>query len=240
MDKIIWILWLQGWKNAPWLQKQVAESWEVNNPGWKIEYVSLDNLKQYVTDIDYIYTHKDMSMKTKSNIIRLSLLKNYGGVWADSTVLCMRPLNTWINNASQFWMYRGPASWFIVSEKNGDIVKKWKAKCDEYWCIHDTIHHSSWMDHLFRDLCDTDKSVKESWEQVPCISCQDFGQANTFLDYPIHYNTPDIKKKFETNPPHVLKLSNRWNQNYRDNTSDIYQESNGYFAITMSKRPIKN
>ena len=44
LDKNIFILWLQGWEHATWLNKQVAESWEINNPDWKIHYIDLMNL----------------------------------------------------------------------------------------------------------------------------------------------------------------------------------------------------
>ena len=33
LPKRIWILWEQGWDNAPYLQKQVAQSWRCYNPG---------------------------------------------------------------------------------------------------------------------------------------------------------------------------------------------------------------
>jgi len=147
LNKTIWLLWLQGWDNAPWLQKQVALSWEINNPDWKIEYVTYDNLKKYINDIGYIYNkYRNISKQALSDIIRLSLLKNYGGVWADSTMLCMKPLNEWVFEKVQpagLWMYHGsgsgmtketgPASWFIISEKNGLMISKWKEKCDNYW-----------------------------------------------------------------------------------------------------------
>jgi len=125
LQKNIFLLWLQGWENAKWLNKQVAESWEINNPEWKIHYIDLANLKDYVNDIDYIYDEqKKISPQAKSDIIRLSLLKNHGGIWADATMLCMQPLDHWVYEAvepSQFWMYHGsgsgmtketgPASW---------------------------------------------------------------------------------------------------------------------------------
>ena len=44
LNKTIWILWLQGWDQAPWLQQQVAESWEINNPTWNVVRLSLENL----------------------------------------------------------------------------------------------------------------------------------------------------------------------------------------------------
>ena len=31
MQKNIFLLWLQGWDKAPWLQKEVLKSWEINN-----------------------------------------------------------------------------------------------------------------------------------------------------------------------------------------------------------------
>ena len=33
LPKRIWILWEQGWENAPYLQQQVAQSWRCYNPG---------------------------------------------------------------------------------------------------------------------------------------------------------------------------------------------------------------
>ena len=85
MDKNIFLLWLQGWKNAPWLQQQVLNSWQINNPNWNLILLDFNNLSEYVNDINYIYDSlKEISPQAKSDIIRLSVLKNHGGVWADS------------------------------------------------------------------------------------------------------------------------------------------------------------
>ena len=55
MDKNIFLLWLQGWDKAPWLQKKVLESWILNNEGWNIELLDIKNISDYVNDIDYIF-----------------------------------------------------------------------------------------------------------------------------------------------------------------------------------------
>ena len=111
IQKNIFILWLQGWDNAKWLNKKVAESWKINNLDWTVHCIDLVNLKDYVNDINYIYDNqKDISPQAKSDIIRLSLLKNYGGVWADATMLCMQPLEHWVHPAVEpvgLWMYHG-------------------------------------------------------------------------------------------------------------------------------------
>ena len=105
-----------------------------------LSLIDENNLVNYVKDIDYIYDkNKKITPQAKSDIIRLSLLKKNRDVWADSTLLCMQPLNHWVFDAlknSGIWMYHGhgsyldsdlgPASWFIVSEKNGYLISKWK------------------------------------------------------------------------------------------------------------------
>ena len=45
MTKNIFLLWLQGWDKAPWLQKKVLESWKINNPSWDIILIDQKNIK---------------------------------------------------------------------------------------------------------------------------------------------------------------------------------------------------
>ena len=119
INKTIWLLWLQGWDKAPWLPHQIKRSWEVKNPDWNVRLITRDNLKDYVTDIDYVY-QDSISPQAKSDIIRLSLLKNHGGVWADATLLCMQPLDNWVNDAiapSNFWMYHGTGGQMDIKQK---------------------------------------------------------------------------------------------------------------------------
>ena len=259
LNKTIWLLWLQGWDTAPWLVKQVAESWEINNPDWNIEYVTLDNLHNYVHDIDYIYDKtKEIEAPAKSDIIRLSLLKNHGGVWADATMLCMQPLSTWAQEAVKcagLWMYHGngggmdakngPASWFIISEKDSLIINKWKNACDKYWQNRTNADSYFWLDGLFRKLFESDLEFKNRWGRAPHLYCESKGQAHS-LYYRIgsvnwlsliSLNTPSLKKNFLKKPPYILKLS--WKEcpeNFPEIDSAEFKESNCYFVIQMSKR----
>tara|TARA_B100000579_G_C22648860_1_gene765171 strand:- start:458 stop:709 length:252 start_codon:yes stop_codon:yes gene_type:complete len=76
------------------------QSWQINNPKWNIELIDKYNLNKYVIDIDYIFDNsKKITPQAKSDIIKLSLLKNHGGIWADSTLLCMQPLDHWAFDA---------------------------------------------------------------------------------------------------------------------------------------------
>ena len=72
----IFLLWLQGWDKAPCLQREVLESWIINNHDWNVILIDQNNLVNYVKDIDYIYDkNKIITPQAKSDIIRLSLFK---------------------------------------------------------------------------------------------------------------------------------------------------------------------
>jgi hypothetical protein len=249
-NKTIWLLWLQGWDKAPWLVQQVRESWENYNPDWTIQLVDENNLKDFVTDIDYVY-RESISPQAKSDIIRLALLRKHGGVWADATLLCMQPLDKWVPDAIRpagFWMYHGkgggtmsrrdgPACWFIVSIKDSYIIKKWKTACDMYWIERKSADKYYWIDNLFKDLYETDHTFKVKWNAVPYVYCEDKGQPHMFADDSWKDDTPEVKKLIDTTPPYVLKFRLvRWKQECDNLDSPTCKASNGYHAIQSTKR----
>ena len=252
MRKNIFLLWLQGWDKAPWLQKKVLNSWCINNPDWNIELIDEKNLKNYVSDIDYIYDrNKKITPQAKSDIIRLSLLKNHGGVWADSTLLCMQPLNHWVFDAlknSGLWMYHGhgsnldsdlgPASWFIVSEKNGCLISKWKKRCDLLWRTRDSVKDYFWMDGLFKELLFTDEKFKNEWLKTPYLYCEEIGSSHTLANYNfgMHKNTKLLKEIFKSKPPYVLKLTSNFKDVFPKLNSKKFRNSNAFSAISLSTR----
>jgi len=253
LPKNIFLLWLQGWDNAKWLNKQVAESWKINNPDWTIHYIDFENLKDYVSDIDYIYdTTKDISPQAKSDIIRLSLLKNHGGIWADATLMCMQPLDHWVFEAiepSGFWMYqgyggygykdkvtKGVSSWFIISEKDNYFIKTWKEECDSFWSNIISTDQYCWMDNLFGKLFNTNNKFRQLWLNVKTIRSDDIGQAHTMAHYFMWEDQYYMKDLFYDKPPYVLKFWKAWNEHFPDQTTDQCKKSNGYFAIECSKR----
>jgi uncharacterized protein YlzI (FlbEa/FlbD family) len=76
-EKNIFLLWLQGWENAFWLNKQVAESWEINNPDWRVTLINFKNLKNYVDDIDYIYDNFRQQLLDIWNINSKKIIDRY-------------------------------------------------------------------------------------------------------------------------------------------------------------------
>jgi len=251
LNRTIWLLWLQGWENAPWLQRQVAKSWEVNNPTWTIQYVCLANLKEFVTDIDYIYDEtKQISPQIKSDIIRVALLHAHGGVWADATMLCMQPLDHWIHEAvhpAGLWMYHGtgggldirngPAIWFIVSIQKSPLIERLKQAIDEFWRDHAVTDTTSFLDARFRHCYDTDQTFRNIWKKVPFISCEEEGQAHCLHRWNSMIEDYDwLKRIFEERPPYALKMWSWWHDVFPDPTTEQCMRSTGYYAIQLSNR----
>ena len=258
LPRTIWLLWYQGWDSAPWLQRQVLESWRIKNPGWNIILLSHENLQEYITPdyVPYIYNGtKKLSMQALSDIIRLALLSKHGGVWADSTMLCMQPLDNWVDQAvsesNGFWMYHGhgarmkmgPASWFMISEAGHKITSKWKKECDKYWSKHVTAHKYFWMDGLFKHLHNKDKRFFEAWLAVKYLYCEQMGQAHCLSEKRWKTSDDTIKQVLKEQPPYALKLWNQgdgWDATFPDRSTKQCEESNGYFAIQMALRSVED
>lgn len=249
LPKNIYLLWLQGWENASWLNHQVVASWKINNPTWKIHMIDLVNLPNYVNDIDYIYENNNITPQAKSDIIRLSLLKNHGGVWADATLLCMQPLDHWVYKAVEpagLWMYHGhssllvkevgPVSWFIISKKNGYMITRWKDECDNYWIENDVTNEYLWLDTLFGGLYYGDGEFNKLWSSAPYLYCDAEGQSHMLTNGRMNSNDANVKKILLEKPPYVVKFWKSWNEIFPDINSEECKNSNGYYAIQMSKR----
>ena len=251
LNKTVWLLWLQGWDKAPWIVKQVKETWEKQNTGWKIVTLSSDNLKEYV-DIPYI-TKGSISPQAKSDIIRLSIIQKYGGVWADATLLCIKPLDSWVWDhikPSDFWMYHGadwgprdinhgPASWFIASKENSYIISKWKSACDIYWAHRETPHNYLWMDSLFKDIYDSDEKFRTEWDAIINIDCEAPMQPHMFSNGSWKGDDQALKDRLKQTPPFVIKMSSRaWEMEFPDPSAEKCKKSNGFFAIKIGKQTL--
>lgn len=179
MIKTIYICWLQGFNKAPNVVKRCVQSWKYYNPDWNIILIDYTNLKDYIDIEKYIpdIFLKSIEKPHFSDIVRCILLKNYGGLWADATTFCNKPLNSWLPEYIKegFFAFNKPypniilSNWFLYSEKNGYIIQKWCEATINYYTTHDKaetylIHH-----YLFKDLYNSDIHFKDIWDKVPVI-----------------------------------------------------------------------
>lgn len=116
LSRTIWIFWKQGFENAPEVVRICLRSWKVHNPGWRVVELSDANLSEYIDpgSLAKLRALKNIITVKFANLLRLYLLSRHGGVWADATVFCCKPLDEWLPDymPSGFFAFRRhPDAW---------------------------------------------------------------------------------------------------------------------------------
>lgn len=142
--RTIWFLWFQGLENAPEVVRRCRRSWLELNPGWELRTLDERTLPS-VLSRDYTRGALGGQMPNhRANVVRLELLGRYGGVWADATSLCRRPLDDWLPGllGSGFFAFRRPrgnrllATWFLAARPGNVLVERWLERMAPYWSTH--------------------------------------------------------------------------------------------------------
>jgi hypothetical protein len=190
----VWMYWHQGWDCAPQMINACRESWLKRNPAWEISFVDKQSLAGFVR-LPTFYDDDSLAITPAalSDVIRIHLLTTHGGVWADATTWCVRPLDDWIDLVtaqSGFFAYAKPgpdrpiSSWFLASTVNNYLADRLKDATNVYWERHVGSNSSTssdlsdspsskeyfWFHKLFGQLLQSDSRYRELWNAVPEIS----------------------------------------------------------------------
>jgi hypothetical protein len=143
VPKKIWLLWLQGMKEAPTVIKACYASWGKHNPAWEIILLTEENLREYCPpDIYPLLKAGNITKQALSDIIRINLLATHGGVWVDATCFCARPLDDWLPDYSHsgFFAFASPegsptaiSSWFLAGHPDNYLVREFRRIVNAYW-----------------------------------------------------------------------------------------------------------
>ncbi len=109
MGDKIWMCWWQGIDNAPEIVKACIESVRRNAAGREVIVITDENLKDYVDIPKWILDKVDAGIASRTNLsdlLRLSLLARYGGIWLDATFFCCHPLASDVYSAPLFSIKR--------------------------------------------------------------------------------------------------------------------------------------
>ena len=185
LPRNIWMYWDQGLESAPEIVKMCIESWHAKNPGWTVRVLDKDTVADFVTMPDL---SPEMSIQSYSNLLRFRLLKEQGGVWADATAFCIRPLDEWLPMVAQrgffafFWTKetrwftwpgytREVATWFLASEPGNPIMSDWEEYSFRYWEGREKPHLYFWCQTLFELLIYMRRPFRKALRGVPKIGC---------------------------------------------------------------------
>lgn len=179
VPKVIWLLWLQGWEHTPEIVQASKTSWLNRNPGWKVWLLDRTSLDMFIPpDRLYRILSTNASHAALSDLIRLELLHRYGGVWADATTICAKPLDGWLNQCARqgFFAFDRPgpnrmiSTWFLAAHRGSYIVELWREAAARYWHERIVCDDYLWIHNLFGQIYETDVHFQSIWNSVPKIS----------------------------------------------------------------------
>ncbi|MBQ3171311.1 MAG: hypothetical protein IJB53_05275 [Mailhella sp.] len=190
--KKIWRYWAQGWENVPFMVQHCTESVYHYAPDWEVINLDDDNIGDYIDIPEKIKNIPNFPIQPKSDLIRLLLLKKYGGVWIDATVFLntnftefMTPL---YGDFFCFWRWPNKvtmSNWFLAADKNSYIAKKFSEEfynmissekflhenskyfekwrgSPDYLCFHQLFAKTSNNDNIFSKIIQSMKFIEST------------------------------------------------------------------------------
>ena len=177
VPKTIWMMWLQGLDNAPPAVKACYNSWVAHNPDWQVVFLDEHNFRDYIDVDDVLGSDNNMQIQARADVIRINLLAEYGGVWADATCFCRKPLDSWIDEytRSGFFAFDKPSplklmdNWFMASHRDCYLTQKVADESNAYWLENTglTRRHATLLSSALNLLFNRSLATTQYWFSFP-------------------------------------------------------------------------
>ncbi|HFU3805245.1 TPA: capsular polysaccharide synthesis protein, partial [Streptococcus suis] len=183
----IWICWLQGEEHAPKLVKCCIKSIQDSFPNHTITILTEQNISEFLTLPDHVWNrfHNNEISKTHfSDLLRMNLISQQGGLWIDATVFMTRPINNNFFNFdfnslhhdspshygvfSEFWI-----SYFFYAKPNNKLVQYCAQLLNEYTMKYPRFHDYFIMDYCIKKSIN-DCGMMDSLKELPVIGINRF------------------------------------------------------------------
>ncbi len=181
MSNTVWICWLQGIESAPELVKNCVNSIQYYIKDRDFVFINKDNFRDYCEIPEFIIEKWEKGIISNthfSDILRLALLIQHGGLWLDSTVYMTGALPDYITDCG-FFAYRDGffncdliniGNWLIFSKPNNTLLNETLSLIYSYWKKYNHTKHYFIFQMFFRMVTDY---YEEEWEAVPYFSQMD-------------------------------------------------------------------
>jgi hypothetical protein len=177
----VWICWLQGIETAPQLVQNCYKSIKHHITDMEIVTLDKNNIKQYVTLPQFVYDKWEKGIIPNahfSDIVRLQLLIEHGGLWIDATTYLTNKLPNYITDGDFFVYHDGffdcnvinMGNWLIYSKANNKLLCETQNLLLKYWQSHDYLKNYFIMHLFFRMVSDY---YPDEWKKVPYYSQMD-------------------------------------------------------------------
>lgn len=191
----IWVFWWQGFDEAPDIVKNCIKSIQKNSGRHPVILLDKDNYKDYVAMPEYImqkFKEGKITITHFSDLLRVSLLYLYGGIWMDATIYMTHPLEHTIEERSFYSInHRGESkgvvrlgqwtSFFLASGKGNSIIGLLKELMFGYWKREEELIVYLWIDYFLTMIYENVEQAREEIKSLPITNRQIF-EMDTFLN----------------------------------------------------------
>jgi hypothetical protein len=229
VSREVWCYWGQGVENAPNIVKSCIAYIKKRNQDRVVRVLTDDTIKDFVEIPDYIKNNKNITKTLFSDILRVELLKKYGGTWIDATCLPTTSVTNLFNKVfdsddpesyqkSNFFAFTSGnflSSWFLMSSKDHVIPTLLSKYLAWYFKETDKPHHYFMFHLAFRALYLQHASFRRAWDRTYRMSSKKAHLLQKNLCD--SYNENKYKQLLNESPVHKLT--------YKINDSEIAEDS---------------
>jgi len=234
-DAIIWVYW-NDMTQMPLMVDKCIERICNNSNGHKVVIVTEGTVADYLHLDEVImrkYKEGKISRTHFCDIVRISLLCQYGGVWMDCTLLLTHPLPEIVTSSAFYTNHLdkwdninvGGGRWstfFLACHKGNLMMRATLDVFVEYWHRYDDMVDYVWMDYIFNLLYNHIPSVKEMIDAVP-ENNPDIWIMQTKISRP--FSIDEFESLLTDKTRFMYKFS------YKDSMSVPYRNENGDITL---------
>jgi hypothetical protein len=194
----IWYFWWDGRNKLPDVCSHCLKSIELNCGKENIIFIDKNNYRDFVKiddDIEKKFKVGIIPIQQFSDVLRVELLKTYGGLWLDATMFIISNLETELNSRF-FTLKRGTTTIFVSngrwsiscigSEKAHPLFMFLSDAFKRYYNRYDELIDYFLMDYL----------VEIAYEHIPIVSADLNSVAENNPD--VYFLQKNFEKKFDS------------------------------------------
>lgn len=181
IPNIIWVCWWQGLENAPEIVKLCFKQIKKFAGKKEVILITQDNYQDYVSIPDYIIKKLEqgiISITHFSDVLRVNLLSQNGGIWIDAT--CLLTANIFEDFTPEFYTVKLPhndneicvsdGKWcifFMASSKENVLFKFLSDFYNEYWKNENEVIAYFLTDYMVAIAYEKIDEVRHMIDNVP-------------------------------------------------------------------------
>jgi len=169
----IWVYWAQGRENVPPLVDTCLNQLYALHDSSDVVFLDDRNIRNYVDIPDYVYEKVFQNKTHFSDVLRVNLLANYGGIWIDATCYCSssiiplyeKTLDTGffaysLKKGENFLLSNG----FMASRQGEIIPELLRGALHFYWKYNNQLLHYLIFHMIFEALYNLNPHFRKCWD----------------------------------------------------------------------------